>query len=304
MDLDFDIKSNLVTTVFTFVVWAVLQYLVNLFQHELLQLFPLTLQSVTTLGVAFVLVFGIYMILGMRRSPVVGVQAYLFFPKETPEKDRTMEYHKTHFDHRVIVNFKTTPPFAFYLPVDSYAWKLIKKHPELRVVERDFALRDADYVRKWCEKRKYKFESRVASRNDLLLADKFNVITNLDPRLVHVEWRFFLPFYYRFLPKDKVPSRRSILNWSTMRAFPLDSWTMKLLVAGKIRGSSVIAMPTLHYVQKWAKDRGFEWYDRLPTMKDLLMKKGDNNRTEPKQNAANHPTKVDTSQKRRQPIQT
>ena len=233
----------------------------------------LSASNLISLVTSLLVVVATLIAISTRQSPIVGVAAYLFFPKNTPDQDRTLQYHKDHHYHRTIVNFKTKPPNAYYLPTKSYAWSLIEKHPELWVSEWDENPNDPDYVKKWCEAHKYSFGPRVPSRNDLLATEMFNIVTNLDQALEHVEWRFFIPYYHRSLSKNMgVPPRRCILNWSTMKAFPCDFWAMKLVITGKIRGASIPWIPMPHYVQRWARSHGFEWSDRLPTMKDLLEK--------------------------------
>lgn len=254
-------------------IWRLFDYLLNYTLSLPFSLFPsLSASNLVSLGVSLVVVVVTLVAITARQSPIVGVAAYLFFPKGTSDQDRTLPYHKDHHFHRVIVNFKTRPPSAYYLPTKSYAWSLIEKHPELWVSEWDETPNDPDYVKKWCEAQKYVFAPRVASRNDLLATttEMVNVGTNLDAALEHVEWRFFFPYYPR--SKNMVPPRRCILNWSTMKAFPCDLWTMKLVVTGKIRGTSIMWIPMPHYVQRWARSHGFEWSDRLPTMTDLLEK--------------------------------
>lgn len=224
------------------------------------------------------IVLVIYGILFFRQTQIVGVLAYLFFPRGTSEQDMTLEFNEKRHYRRTIVNFKTSPPAAYYLPTDSYAWKLIKNRSDLWVSELDEEPNNPDYVKAWCEKRGYSFAPRVARREDLLNALNYSPSTGLDRRLEHVEYRYFYPLWYELFRDKKIPSRlpsrRSILNWSTMKAFPLDWWTLKLATTGKIRGTTVLWIPRPHYVQRWARSHGFEWSDRLPTMEDLLAKGG------------------------------
>jgi len=277
MDFEFDIRSNLIATVFAFLVWGVLEYVRSLIQTQLFQILPLSWESLVTLALAFVIIFLIFTILGAKRSPIVGVQAYLFFPRNTHDQDKKLEFNEEHHYHRTIVNSKTNPPTAFYLPTGSYAWKWISKHPELcfSETEEEQDKTNPDFLKEWCGKRGYQLQPHPAGRDDLLFINipQYSTGNSLDPRLRHVEYRYFYPLYHRlFRSRSGVPSRRAILNWSAMKAFPLDFWTMKLVGTGKIRGSTMIWMPIPHHVQRWTRKHGFEWSDKLPTIEDLLAK--------------------------------
>jgi hypothetical protein len=272
--LEIDWRQLILGALIEIPVWRFFDFLISyLFSLSFSVLPSVNLSNLVSLVISLAVVVATLMVISARQTPIVGVTAYLFFPKATADQDRTLPYHKDHHYRGTFVNFKTIPPSAYYLTPKSYAWTLIEKHPELWVREWDDDPSDPDYVKKWCEARKFSFAPRVPSRNDLLRMETFNIVTDLDPALEHVEYRFFCPYYNRSLGKSGgVPPRRCVLNWSTMKAFPCDFWTMKLVVAGKIRGTSVIWIPIPHYVQRWTKSRGFEWSDRLPTMRDFLAK--------------------------------
>jgi hypothetical protein len=99
---------------------------------------------------------------------IEGVQAYLFFPVHIPRSDRTLEYHEKHFSHRLIVNYKTEPPKAYFLPTDSYGWKFINKYTDLWISENDPDPSDDGSTEKWCKGKGYQPPKTVATKNNLL----------------------------------------------------------------------------------------------------------------------------------------
>lgn len=207
----------------------------------------------------------------MKRVPT-DVQAFLFFPKGTDEQDMTLTFSETHHYPRTIVNFKITPPVAYYLPVGSYGWDFIRKHRESWVSESARTIKNPRFLETWCKQRGYQLMTKTAGRTELFYRGYYNVHAELDKRLEHVEYRYFYPFWHRFLPPSAYPSRRCILNWSTHEAWVLDQWTIEYATTGKIRGTTLFWWPSRHYVQKWARRNGFAWSEELPTMQDLLAK--------------------------------
>lgn len=235
----------------------------------------ITSASLVVLGILIVA----YGLRAMLIEEIVGVTAHLFFPSETAVENRTIKSYKdnNYRHYGLIVNHKTgmNPPIAYYLPVNSYAWRLLEKQPEMMVPEVDSTQGHPDYV-KWCADKNYVLKPKVAGRGDLVTTTiLFSDEHALDPRLRDVEYRFFFSLYDK-LKKRQLPPRRVVLNWSTRVAYALDSWTVRLVVEGKIRGhTTTMLKPTLHYAQKWAKRQGFEWSEKLATMDDLLAKKRD-----------------------------
>jgi DNA-binding MarR family transcriptional regulator len=79
------------------------------------------------------------------------VQAYLFFPRGTPEQNKNLDYHAKNLHHRLIVDLKTTPANAYFLTPGSAGWELIRKHPEMWiswVVNSDeYSIDDPDFSR-------------------------------------------------------------------------------------------------------------------------------------------------------------
>ncbi len=202
-----------------------------------------------------------------RQLPVEGLRVELFFPKNS--SDKTLESHKP-YQHRIIIDFKRKPPLAYPLTLDSYAWNLVKKHPELIYSEIDKTPNDPEHDRKWCEKQGYRFEAKYPSRDNLqrnMLVD-IDASVPFDPKLEHVQaWFFFQPF-----GSKGFTSKRCILNRLAMKAYPLDYHTMYDL-GGRIRYGSTYWFPIPNYVQRWARNHHFEWIDAVPTMKDLLARK-------------------------------
>lgn len=103
------------------------------------------------------------------------VMAYLFFPAETPEKDKTLDYHSKNLHHRLIVNHKTTPPKAYYLTSGSYGWKFIQENSDKWVsqvvISKEYTIDDPDFTENWCKKKGYQLHPRVAEKEDLLESD-------------------------------------------------------------------------------------------------------------------------------------
>lgn len=106
----------------------------------------------------------------MSIDTIEGIQVFLFFPKGTPEKHKTLEYHRKHLHHKLIVNFKTEIPNAYYMPaLYSYGGKYAKKFgwvSEIVTLE-NYSIDDPDFSEEWCKKRGYKLNPRTASRKDL-----------------------------------------------------------------------------------------------------------------------------------------
>ncbi len=226
--------------------------------------------SVLSLALAFVTVLGISIGLSIRQTSIAGLAAYLFFPLNAPpELNSPSEHHKGGYRHSVIVNGKRSPYVAYPMAPNSYSWRLVERHPELCYRELDEAPNDPDYPKKWAEKRGYKFVSKSPGRDDLLAIGPA-VKRPLDPRLKHVQSRFF----YLPLVSKRMTSKRCILNWSTMTAYTLD-FDMMFEIWGRIRSGSGYWWPWRHYVKRWAEhhDPPFEWSDKLPDMTDLLAKR-------------------------------
>jgi len=271
LGLEFDIKTNTIQVIFWFALGSVLQYLVDISKPAFLSVLPSTWQGVLGYIVAFVIVFLIFFALSMKRTSVAGLTAYLFFPKDTV--GTTLKQHEP-YQHRVIVNNKRTPPVAYPLMLGSYAWKLVKRHPDLVYVQVDEAPNDGDHDRKWCIERKYRYEPKSPSREDLLHFEPISVDRELDPSLDHVQARFF----YSPFGSQRNTSKRCLLNYSTMKAFAYDIVTLHEL-EGKIRVGSGYWWPMPHYVQRWARKQGFEWSDKVPTPRDLLAKENSREET-------------------------
>lgn len=103
------------------------------------------------------------------------IQAHIFFPARTPEEHKTLDYHKKHLHHRLIVNHKTKPPKAYYMTPNSYGWKFIKDYPHKWVSEvvysDTYSLDDPNFTKKWCDEKGYELIARVAEKRDLLESD-------------------------------------------------------------------------------------------------------------------------------------
>jgi hypothetical protein len=97
------------------------------------------------------------------------VQAYLFFPEGTPTENKTLEYHARNLRYRLIVNFKTKPPTAYYLTPNSEGWHLIEKYPHkwISQIIPSHELDDS-FTSKWCAEKGFKLNPWVAEKKHLL----------------------------------------------------------------------------------------------------------------------------------------
>lgn len=119
------------------------------------------------------IVGGLLIALGIWKSEfkvkrIDGVQAFIFWPKGIPVENKTLDYHRKHFHKKLIVNFKTTPPEAYYLVASktSYSWKLIGTFSDLYTSIEDSTYPNPD-TPKWCEENGYHLNPHSASEEDL-----------------------------------------------------------------------------------------------------------------------------------------
>jgi hypothetical protein len=165
-------KVGLIITIVAGVIGVVAGaiYIIDYFGVPLLVTIPLgmiwiILITSTTIVIAFAT---ISLIRRMSIKWIEGVQAHIFFPKDTPITNKNLDYHKKHFRYKLIINHKTKTPQAYYMPTDSYGWKLIKKHSDLWISEIGPPSNDPNFTKKWCEKHGYNLNPWKASKKDLL----------------------------------------------------------------------------------------------------------------------------------------
>jgi hypothetical protein len=174
-----DWKRLLFETIFSFLVWRLLEPLFDYSESWLLsqpapsiELLPSpTLASVISLVAAILIVFGVFAWRERDLEKTVGIkgiQAYLFFLPDSAESVKTLKHHRQWLHHRLIVNHKTTPPTAYYLSPDSFAWRLVEKQRDFWVAESDPFPEDANFAEKWCQQRGYKLIPRNPTRTDLM----------------------------------------------------------------------------------------------------------------------------------------
>lgn len=112
---------------------------------------------------------------GERIDYIEGILGHLFFPAGTPEKHKTLDYHKRHYHHRIIVNHKMHPSEAYYMTPDSDGWRFIEKYPKKWVSEivtdKEYKIDDPDFTQKWCDDKGFRLERKVAEIKDLLKSD-------------------------------------------------------------------------------------------------------------------------------------
>lgn len=125
--------------------------------------------------------------LGQRYSikHIECVHAYVFFPVGTLEENKNLDYHGKHFHKKLIVNFKTKIPQAYYLVAadTSYGWKLIHKFPDMWTAMEDLLYPNPD-THKWCEEKGYKLNPWSASKEELL---KTNVLVEPKENIKKIE---------------------------------------------------------------------------------------------------------------------
>jgi len=217
------------------------------------------------------ILYGVY---AMKQRPVLGVNAYLFFPKNTNRDNLTLEFHKNNFLHRALVNLKTNPPAVYYLTPDSYGWRLVESQGRsITIIETDTDPTEpiTSFLQKWCKEKGYFLRDNIPDREALLAEGSFNLSQPLDPSLGHLWHEEFAPFYCWILPISGIPHRRILLNKSTMKAFPLSVHDWEWCCSGRVEGHTGIAGLRRRHAQKWAKEKKFDWID-FPTKDDWLTK--------------------------------
>jgi hypothetical protein len=115
-----------------------------------------------------------------RRKPepiqfIEGITAHLFFPVETSEENRSLDYHERHLHHRIIANHKMHPPKAYYMTPNSDGWRFIMEYPEYWVSEivtdEGYKTNDPNFMQRWCDNYGYSLKRKVAEIKDLLESD-------------------------------------------------------------------------------------------------------------------------------------
>ena len=246
--------------------------------------FQLTIPPELSWGVLIILLVAISITIAVRyrqRSYFErgeGIMAFIFFPKGTPEENKTLEYHEKHFHKKLIVNFKRKPPQAYYLPTanTSYGWKLIHKYTDMWVSEEDTIYPDTD-TEKWCEKRGYKLNPRSATKYELSKFDTRgggDLINKLGGRtLDDVQIVFIYPWYsfsVHFLEKRIFPpSKRLLLKFSTKQAFEPPLYHMELIENEVLYTQSCTLFP-LESLRGWCKRHGYTFNRRHYTEKELI----------------------------------
>ncbi len=238
-----------------------------------------SLQSFLNLVISFLVVFGLFTLVTMKRGSTEGLRAHLFFPKGTQENNKTPDYHESHLNHRLIVNHKTSPPIAYILSPGSYGWSLVKKHKGMLVNETDSDPDDPKFSQEWCKERDYVLSPEVPERKYLLFRGRITKRHSLDPKYKHMRYEGFFPFYCYVLPMmiKGVPHRRILMNVATKKAFPMDAEQWYWAISGRIDGHMGIASPRLHHAQKWAEEQKppFKWV-QFPKKDEVFSKKTEN----------------------------
>ncbi|MCX6821930.1 MAG: hypothetical protein NTW30_04090 [Candidatus Aenigmarchaeota archaeon] len=124
----------------------------------------------------------IFIIVGLKAlyskiERIDNVHVYVFFPSDTLNENKTLEYHKKHFHNKLIVNFKVNPPKAYYMNVDSYGWKMIKKYQDMWASISQRNSEDETFTQKWCMKKGCILIPRVAIKKDLLESNSIGVVS-------------------------------------------------------------------------------------------------------------------------------
>ena len=174
------IKDNWVKGVVGFVIFAIIQNIIdriidfsgNLLLPTILAVSISDIILIIGIIVAVILIIVVYK-LKSDIERIDKVEAFIFFPKGTLNKNRTLNYHKKHLHNKLIVNFKTKPPKAYYLTRDScsYGWRLIKKYPNMWISQLHSNSESGTFTNKWCKQKGYTLIQRDASEEDLLEED-------------------------------------------------------------------------------------------------------------------------------------
>ena len=165
------------------------------------------------------------------------VEAFIFFPKDTPEVSKTLEYHQKNFHKKVIVNFKISPPEAYYLHASdkSYGWRLIQKYTNIWRSEVDTGFS----IEKWCTDKEFHLNPWDASKDELESTSLDASINKLgDHDLDDYKIIYLYPWYTFTLSKlERLlgPSKkRVLLKISTNQAFETMFGDLKLIEKKKI----------------------------------------------------------------------
>ncbi len=210
--------------------------------------------------------------LGIDIKRIGGVQAYIFFPIGTPEKNKTLKYHKSNFPHRLIVNSKTKPPTAYYLSTDSYCWKLINKYSNLWVSESDPSPYDDNFTKKWIEQNGFILISRNAEKKDLLEEE-----VAYDPKYKDVQVKLFYPWWYR-LPvlisllkrgPYREPNKMLIINFKKKKCCPFPFKDRSLIRNRTISANNVVLRRKQHLTE-WIDENELTFIDSLYWENELL----------------------------------
>jgi hypothetical protein len=204
---------------------------------------PLTIPSELIWGVLIVLIASVIITVALRfkqRSYVErikGIMAYVFFPINTLEQDKNLDYHKQHFHKKILVSFRKNPPQAYYLHAanTSYGWRLIKKYPDLWTSVEDSIYPKPDTI-EWCQKQGYELHPWSATKTELResMADlnpdlmaKLKEL-KLEGKLDDFRIVFLCP-WYNFHSCKEYPNRRILQKHSTKEAYDAPDHSIELI---------------------------------------------------------------------------
>jgi len=152
------------------------------------------------------------------------VCAYIFFPIGTLRENKTLGYHKEHYQKRLIVNFKTKIPQAYPLPnaPTCYGWRMIHKYADMWFSFEDSIYPNPDNQR-WCDEKSYHLNPYSASKEELLKTDALNAEpSTTDISIVKTRSLFsdsklmeaYSPIHAMITRINRVIPRESALQWT------------------------------------------------------------------------------------------
>jgi hypothetical protein len=206
-----------------------------------------------------------------------GVMAYVFFPAGTLETDKTLDFHKKHCHKKLVVNFRRTPPQAYYL-VDtntSYAWKMVNKYPDMWTpVEDSFPDQD---TAKWCENNGYEFHPWSATKAELLvwaLPLSSDLLAKLKERKLSGkldDFRIvFLCPWYRFRSSGKSSDKVILQKRSAKEVYDAPLHFVELGNNQILRSTTKVKWPW-QTLKGWSKRHGgYTYMDWFYTEEQLL----------------------------------
>ena len=195
---------------------------------------------------------------------ISGIMAYIFFPKGTPEENKTLDYSKKNFRKRLLVSFRKKPPQAYYLHAagTSYGWKLINKYLDLWTSVEDSDIDSDQSTAKWCQKQRYELHPWGATKVELkeMTTDlNSDLLSELKKRKQEGKLRdfriIFLCPWYKFRSSGEWANKRVMIKRSTNEAFDAPVHVIELVINEILDHTTKVKWPW-QTIKKWCKRNG------------------------------------------------